>query len=535
MVYQFVAAAALLGAACAAPLAAAEYFVSPSGNDQADGTSLGHAFRTIGRAANSATAGTTVIVMPGTYAESVRLRTSGTATRPITFRSPQPGAAVLAALPEADNRPTGKYPFDLRGQRYIVLDGFTFRDCEGMVLLDDAHHNTIRNCVLDGSRQYFNIRINNGSYNAIRDCTFRRARPWGPDETGPAGRTWAPPRLADYIDMWRDSHHNLVEGCTFAEIGHVAVMIHGREPHLIASHNIVRNCSFTNPRWKCLGFHRTEYTLVENCRFEGLAADFVQFEAPNVIMRRNLFLGMRDSTNGEPSPDFRGVFRMQSTKDEYGCENLAQHNRIYHNLFYDNQRVLTSSTSARLPVSDNVFKNNIIFRNGETIALHFPDYSEGQTFRFVSNVLLGSAAGEPLIRLHTDNYTLQAAQQALPELYQGNLEIDPGLADPDGGHYRLAPGSPCIDHGADLTHAVGSGTGSLLIVADALYFTDGFGLIPGDVVVVGNNKPVRIAEVDYENRTLRLERAISWQDADPVNHPYRGAGPDIGPYEHGMD
>ena len=37
--------------------------------------------------------------------------------------------------------------------------------------------------------------------------------------------------------------------------------------------------------------------------------------------------------------------------------------------------------------------------------------------------------------------------------------------------------------------------------------------------------------MDYENRTLKVDREIAWKKGDPVNLPYDGAGPDIGPFE----
>ena len=62
------------------------WYVSPSGSDDAGGSSLGAPFRTIQRAADAANPGDTVLVRGGTYRETVTPRRSGTASAPITFK-----------------------------------------------------------------------------------------------------------------------------------------------------------------------------------------------------------------------------------------------------------------------------------------------------------------------------------------------------------------------------------------------------------------------------------------------------------------
>lgn len=54
--------------------------------------------RTIGAAAETARAGDTVVVKAGIYRESVRLRHSGTAARPIVFQADPPGSVVVTGL-----------------------------------------------------------------------------------------------------------------------------------------------------------------------------------------------------------------------------------------------------------------------------------------------------------------------------------------------------------------------------------------------------------------------------------------------------
>ncbi|MBD3385510.1 hypothetical protein GF407_11365 [candidate division KSB1 bacterium] len=69
---------------CSCLVTAAEYYVSPSGNDLYDGTSLGTPFQTIQKAADIAQAGDIVYVREGVYHEKPRFHNSGTASAPIT-------------------------------------------------------------------------------------------------------------------------------------------------------------------------------------------------------------------------------------------------------------------------------------------------------------------------------------------------------------------------------------------------------------------------------------------------------------------
>ena len=94
-------------------------------------------------------------------------------------------------------------------------------------------------------------------------------------------------------------------------------------------------------------------------------------------------------------------------------------------------------------------------------------------------------------------------------------------------------GSPAIDGGLHLTTTQNNGDGNLIRVRDARYFVDGFG-IPGeqgDMIIVGNNEPVRIIAVDYGRNELMVGRNISWQADAGVSLTYEGNGPDIGAQE----
>ena len=126
---------------------------------------------------------------------------------------------------------------------------------------------------------------------------------------------------------------------------------------------------------------------------------------------------------------------------------------------------------------------------------------------------------------------LVQAQADLPDLYAGNIELDPRLVlDDDGMPVGLETDSPCLDAGGDLTVTVGQGEGTELVVEDARWFCDGNGLIAGDEVVIGRDQPARVVRVDYDQNMLTLDRPARWQHGEPVNLKHRGPAPEIGPF-----
>jgi hypothetical protein len=97
---------------------ATTYYVSTSGSDSANGTSISTPFRTIGKAASVVNPGDVVNVRGGTYGENVFLTRSGTAGNPVTFQ------AYPGELPILDGRLAAPGSgFDVTACN-IILDGF---------------------------------------------------------------------------------------------------------------------------------------------------------------------------------------------------------------------------------------------------------------------------------------------------------------------------------------------------------------------------------------------------------------------------
>jgi hypothetical protein len=99
---------------------------------------------------------------------------------------------------------------------------------------------------------------------------------------------------------------------------------------------------------------------------------------------------------------------------------------------------------------------------------------------------------------------------------------------------RLAAGSPMIDAGAFATRTVGAGAGTVVKVEDVGYFSDGFGIPgePGDIIrLEGGSSTARIVRIDYAEKTLSIDRSLTWTDGQSLHLRYSGVRPDMGAFE----
>ena len=124
-----------------APPISADYYVDNTdvGCSNSGAGSLAVPFCTIGKAASLLTAGQTVRVLAGTYAETVNGANSGSAGNPITY-SAAPGVTVTG-----NGTATGN-AFRMSSKSYIVIDGFTITDTVDYgIYASGSNHITISN------------------------------------------------------------------------------------------------------------------------------------------------------------------------------------------------------------------------------------------------------------------------------------------------------------------------------------------------------------------------------------------------------
>jgi hypothetical protein len=216
------------------------------------------------------------------------------------------------------------------------------------------------------------------------------------------------------------------------------------------------------------------------------------------------------------------------------------HNRAYHNVLYDND---CAGVSVRGDNLDNVFTNNILFRNK---GLGGGDcYGTGPAqivyraplagFAFERNNIMNEAPGEAVIqREFGSGNTLAYFESSHAALFSENLEVAPGFKDEGSYDFTLKNTSSMIDAGDFLAWVVSSGSGTTLQVDDARYFHDGFGIegMAGDLIQLeGQTGTATIVDIDYSSHTLTLDRPLAWSAGQGVSLAYWGTAPDIGAYE----
>ncbi len=123
-----------------------QFFVSPNGSDNNNGTSTATPWKTVQKACDNATPGSAVNIMAGTYHEKVEVNVSGTAGNPITFRNNDSDLVILdgtgIASPDAI--------LGIINQSNIIIQGLTIKnnernDAQGILLQGTCQNVELRN------------------------------------------------------------------------------------------------------------------------------------------------------------------------------------------------------------------------------------------------------------------------------------------------------------------------------------------------------------------------------------------------------
>ena len=474
-----------------------EYYVSPDGNDNHPGT-LSQPWQTIGKANQELEAGDIVYLREGVYSESIVPVNSGTPGNYITY-SAFPGETV--------NITGVSRCADLSNKDYINLTNLNIHNCNSRwVLLDSSNHNIIRNCNMKENNGWAGILVKNAHYNKILGNTIEGAD--------------------DSLYVVENSTHNLIEGNDFGDAEHGCIDIVGPpgsvEFGASPSYNIVRNNSLHSRTHSSFQLERNaHHNLIENNRIY-LTTDLdinpgngLQVDASANIIRKNLIYDNK----------YNGL-----TVNAYWYEGTFKHcnyNKIYHNVIYGNG--LAQETNTGESLEGNIFKNNVFANNNETIYF-WSGGTENEYNPFFNNLILQENPGDDVITWKNIPHNLSYMETNYPSLFANNIETEPMFTDPAGKDFTLQDDSPLIDAGAFLTETIGTGTGTQITLNDASYFCDGFGLIQGDEIQVGQDI-VRITSIDYGSDEVMVNESISWEDGEPVSLVYHGDAPDIGAFE----
>lgn len=552
----------------AAMQAGANYYVATNGNNNNPGT-VSQPWRTIQYAAGRVTAGATVWIRGGTYAEQVVPANSGNTTAgAITYKA-YPGELPII---DGGNNSSRLYNIQLVNRQFITFDGIRVEEpWVSWVLIERSHYITLQNMQFMNPnypssmvRNFWGIDIRYGNYNRILYSTLDR---WGRYDEGDSEGN----HIGIHGNNGADGLYNLIEGNTFTYGAQGCIIIN-------ASYNIIRRNTFyndwqkgiyigwfTNPGGEPAGTNWMAYrNLVEDNQFirsnnseydhGGLG---IESTAAGSIIRRNV---MRNN-------DHFGLI-ITVFGNGYALRDYQTH--IYNNTIvyngldrfqYRGHGLTISNHGLGYELHDTVVKNNIIFGNlthadGNVNHINIevtgpssnnPPY--GRTL-FVGNLIenprattcqnrinsQGQGGGDCPIYIDGIGSGNVAFWQARnPTYFYGNREGNPAFAnyDPASGRFDLTllPGSPAIDTGAPLTYTRSAGSGNVLPVYDSFYFADGYGnMIQPDIIRVGS-QIARVASINLSTHNITLDRSLTWGANAPVNLQYFGNAPDIGAIE----
>ena len=521
------AAALLLLAIPARPAVCAEYVVAPSGSRANAGTLASPwDLETANRAVRP---GDRVELRGGTYHAPIRPRRSGTATAPIRYAARAGETPLLTG-----RKPGGTFTCLLVTERsHVEISGI---HCDGIPGADGPPE---RSSVSNWAT------LREASHVEISGCRFEDAWRNGVELFGSHHvhlhgnvllRAGAPlPKASGEALRIAGSHHNLFERNEAAFGGHNVVQIQGG-----SRFNVIRENDLRNPWWRVgVLYDDGGFNLIESNRIRDahvgvdvsnhrLVPAWKIWSSHN-IYRRNLFYD-------------NARFGVMIAPRASGPAH-TEDNKIYHNVFYENARaglLFLGDDSPNASARGNGIVNNVFAGNGmgtgDGEQLDFwPKGGRIEDLRFRNNGF-PEGDGRPVARTRgvgEGAASLGALEETHAASFTGNLEAGPKFAgDARRAGFALEATSPLIDRGAFLTRTVGAGSGTRVRVADAGYFSDGFGIVEGDLVQLeGSREERRVVAVDYAENTLSLDGALAWRDDQGVALRYAGTAPDIGAVE----
>ncbi len=508
---------------------AANYYVAKNGNNSNPGTEA-QPWLTIQNAANRVVAGDVVNVKAGSYNERLVLKASGSAAGGyITFQN-YPGTKPIL---DGSGLGNGDMVW-AHNKSYVKFQGFhiTNHTGGGIAFSGEASHLEIRNNEISNQTH---VRANG---HAILVAAF----------------TWPGPvfnKMTDVIvdnnyihDVQTGFNHAYNEALTLSwnisrfqitnnvleRVSHIGIDCigyvsgfggrvppGGAFPHNgIIAHNEV---SYSGNDGSHTGIYLDgaknvviEYNKTHHQAGHGIvtSSENPGFETGNIIVRHNE--SWNNLFNLTPGSTFHGK---------------AKGIRAVHNVLYSS---MTGRHNILLVKGDDIIlKNNISMHGGNNNHI---SHWIGPEFNPIldSNLYYPANAPFQYKGKHYSNFaSYQAATgQDASGKSHGPLFVNTGSAD-----FHLQSNSPSIDAGQFLTTTTGGGSGTTVSVKDPLYFSDGFGVVQGDLVQIGSNNPVRIVAIDYTAKTIQVNESIAWAVGNGVSYPYTGSAPDMGVYEQG--
>lgn len=510
-------------------------YVSPHGSEKNEGTRQSPYY--LVQANEIAQPGDTIILMDGEYNIPLQPKRSGEKGRWIVYRSDHPKKAVFTDIIDVGD---GAFQgaINVSDRSYIAFDNITIKDVKRFVVGYNAHHIWIDKCHLENASAWEACRfrfVAEGIH--VTNCLLKNG--------------------SSLLSIEGGNHH-LVENNIFDIASHDLMVFQGVE------RSFIRRNSYRNPIMKLVELYGgrrgkmvgvpSQHVFIEHNNFNytgpypkrGSSTVSIIIMGKYNVIRRNVFSkGHTGLTwSGGPNPKHEDLYNW--------------HNSVYHNVFYDigapfsyranGLALILGSKPCKETPSEDIFGNQVIANNIIFYNHHYPCAAYNRFPRSLQIIFAKKCIPEHSLLFGNSifyedpddivigelkdrkGYTLKDFEKTYPKNAWSNISMAPLFENAQNKDFRLKPESPCIDGALPLTATVAGGRGTVVEVADASFFTDGFGIIDPDVLRVGIER-VKAINVDYENNRITLDRSISWHKGTSVTLDYKGRGPDIGAIE----
>ena len=327
-------------------------------------------------------------------------------------------------------------------------------------------------------------------------------------------------------------------------------------------YNLIRNNTLHNEPWiwwndfgqlgghRCIDVEPRSQGNVIDCNWIGYAGialgnpagDGIELCGASNIVRFNAILWCQE-----------GAILFYGDKDGHAANSpLCVANHAYNNTLVDNglgqqyttnttNQVVTDYTANKTVFGMNYATNNYVVNN------LFSYNGSNWWARFPSNCIVciqctiqdnhwgaqwtNQINGDPLFYyLATNITTLVTNKISETSPYQVMALGSPWDPAFTSFNLRLQSNSPCLGAGQFLTTITSpSGSGTTFTVADAMYFTDGYGMLPGDTIEFqSTGQTAVIQKVRWNSNTITLTSPVNWIQGDGIALPYTGAAPNMG-------
>jgi len=539
------------------------YYVSTHGNDANPGTKA-LPFLTIAKGASVAKAGDVVLIQAGIYYEDVKPLHSGEPDKYITYQNEKDGEVVIDA--QSGQRPGC---IEIENKSYLQFIGLTLRGANsyetwpraGISMTDGTNH-----IILDHVTVYNNYVgiLAHGRDNPVSFITVKNSKTFGPGNIGNIHYgIFFYKKVYDSSIVNNHVAYTLPEDQSYGievSTDYPGIQSNGSRRIVITGNEVSHNESEGIHTWNAVGVLIGNNYLHEN----GATGIQVEDGSENLVIENNF------SENNAQKYEFEAGVWIDDSKSVVVRNTILRSNKvgltitgsdriiIHDNYMYFNDRgaenlqnaagLIVEKSVTNISVTHNTFykngasgmphgavnfglfnpsctsitfKNNIVAETANTLDL-FQDSCSGfvSDFNDFFNI-------RPLTIKWNQNQMDWSTYLVASGQDSHSQTDDPIFADPTAFNFSLHPASPLIGKGTILARTANAGSGKTVIVTDASYFSDGFGIGSGDVIVIGNNQ-VSILAIDYIDHSISVDRDIRWDRNDAVSFPFGGTAPDIG-------